>query len=88
MCTHSVTNRPVNGVTVRLQSKDNATVIAYTNLNGELKVNVPAGEYQAFVSKPGYELVGGETTAAGVKMLTVEVGSDGNIKDKIKVYKL
>lgn len=81
------THRGLGGVSVRLQNDQNATVMAFTNLNGELKVNFPQGIYQAFITKPGFELVGGETTAGGVKMMEVSVGEDGKIKERIRMRK-
>lgn len=81
------THRGLPGVSVRLQGDQNATVMAFTNFNGQLKVSIPAGKYKAYITKAGYELIGGELTAGGVLMMDVTVGEDGNIRERIRMQR-
>jgi hypothetical protein len=81
------TGKGISGVIVRFIAA-NGQVLAISNINGLVKVNLPAGDYSVLANKDGYELVSTQQNALGMKQVKVRVNAQGGIDQRLVMQKI
>ncbi len=82
------TGESVGGASVRIYQDNRQISIALTNNNGELKLKLKPGKYQALASKQGYQMYSKDGESSQYLLVDIEINNYGYITEDILITKL